>query len=332
MTVNAMETEHDADVLVRLTKDLREAVKTMTPNEVRFLVDAYYQMQDNRIRSDGQIRSMSAEPHRVLDWLSNNSLTLEHQIKSALAAFADSQAMGQWAQRVKGIGPVLAAGLLAHIDLEPWVCAHAKERKIGCSPEEPCGPECKRIPTQTVGHLWAYGGLDPSKKWEKGCKRPWNASFKVLLWKCGESFVKVSGYEDDIYGHVYQERKQYEQQNNDAGKYAEQALARRESVAKNTDAWPWYAACYPAGTTQAVAKIDDIAKRAAYLKYARVAPGIGTPMLPPGHIQSRAKRYAVKLFLSHYFEQAYRLRWGKEPPLPYPIGVLGHAHKIAAPK
>ena len=47
---------------------------------------------------------------------------------------------------------------------------------------------------------------------------------------------------------------------------------------------------------------------------------------PPDHIHSRAKRYAVKLFLSHYHEIGYTLEFGIEPPNPYPIGVLGHAH------
>jgi len=53
--------------------------------------------------------------------------------------------------------------------------------------------------------------------------------------------------------------------------------------------------------------------------------------LPPAHIHARAKRYAVKLFLSGYFEVGYELLHGKKPPLPYPIAILGHAHKIEPP-
>jgi hypothetical protein len=48
--------------------------------------------------------------------------------------------------------------------------------------------------------------------------------------------------------------------------------------------------------------------------------------LPPGQIDARARRYAVKLFLSHLHEVWYKAHFGKAPPLPYPIAILGHAH------
>jgi len=53
--------------------------------------------------------------------------------------------------------------------------------------------------------------------------------------------------------------------------------------------------------------------------------------LPPAHIHARAKRYAVKLFLSHWHHKAYEFHFGKPPPFPYPIAFLGHAHFIALP-
>jgi hypothetical protein len=53
--------------------------------------------------------------------------------------------------------------------------------------------------------------------------------------------------------------------------------------------------------------------------------------LPQAQIHARARRYAVKLFLSHYHVEAYKQRFGKEPPLPYPIQFLGHAHMIERP-
>ena len=54
-------------------------------------------------------------------------------------------------------------------------------------------------------------------------------------------------------------------------------------------------------------------------------------MLSPGHIHSRAKRYAVKLFLAHMHEVWWWLREGEAPVLPYPIAMLDHAHKIDPP-
>jgi len=258
------------DPVNKLTKDLKEATTTLSSQEVRYLVDSYYQMQENRKRSQNQVRALtdSAEPHEVLNWLAENNRILENQIKRALDAYSASQSIGQWAREVVGIGPVIAAGLIAHIDI-------------------------KKAPT--VGHIWRFAGLDPTQKWEKKQKRPWNASLKTLCWKIGESFVKVSGKDEAVYGKIYIERKEFEMKKNEAGDYAEQAKAKLEKfkIGKDTDAYKHY--------------IEG--------------------RLPPAHIQARVKRYAVKLFLSHLHETWYIMETGEKPPLPYPIAILGHAHK-----
>ncbi len=53
--------------------------------------------------------------------------------------------------------------------------------------------------------------------------------------------------------------------------------------------------------------------------------------LPPGQIDARSRRYAVKLFLSHLQLVWYEKHYGEKPPLPYPIAILGHAHMINSP-
>lgn len=257
--------------ITRLSRDLAAASVTLSDDEARFLVDAYYQMQDNRIRHDGQIRSMTetGEPHAVLTWLADQSGDLESQIKRALDKYSAGHPDGEWLRSVVGIGPVIAAGLLAHIDITK---------------------------APTVGHIWRFAGLDPTTSWDKGQKRPWNASLKVLCWKAGESFVKQSGHEGCVYGHIYRRRKELEIERNEAGEFSSQAEAKLEKfrIGRTTDAYKAYSA----------------------------------GKLPPAHIHARARRYAVKLFLSHLHEQMYRTHFKEDPPLPYPIAILGHAHKI----
>lgn len=265
----------ELEPIEKLTKDLAAATKTLSAGEARFLVDAYYAMQENRIRTHAQIRALnsSGEPHEVLQWLAKQDETLEAQIKRALSRYAESTALGEWAMSNKGIGPVITAGLMAHIDINK---------------------------APTVGHIWRFAGLDPTLRWEKKTKRPWNASLKTLCWKIGESFVKVSGYEDAYYGRIYSERKALEVERNERLCFSAQAqeILAQKKFGKDTEARKHYEA----------------------------------GRLPPAHIHARAKRYAVKLFLSHYHEQAYRLELGKEPPLPYPIAHLGHVHRIAVPE
>lgn len=327
MESTTQQTDAHEDVISKLTRDLRAAVKTLNPNEVRFLVDSYYTMQDNRIRAAGQVRSMatSGEPHLVLDWLQLNSERLEGQVKSALDAYSRSSPVGQWARAQKGIGPVLAAGLLAHIDITK---------------------------APTVGHIWRFAGLDPTRQWlgrvkaeelvsekwgdnfaetvakialeinvkpeqieaqltdDEGkisatkaklisaiAKCPWNASLKVLCWKIGESFVKVSGLDDAFYGKTYVARKVYESEKNERLEYKEQALKHAARVGKDTEAYKHYS----------------------------------KGKLSPGHLHSRAKRYAVKLFLAHLHQRWYEWHFKKPAPLPYPIAHLGHTHIVEPP-
>jgi hypothetical protein len=280
----------------RLSKDLRRAAATMTADEARFLVDSYYQMQADRLRTDNQIRAVGdSEPHDTLSWLADNSGLLERNIRSALDVYGDASIVGRWSKSVKGIGPVISAGLLAHIDLEPWRCALRAEGK-SCTEAKPHGPACMRQRITTVGHIWRYAGLDPTVTWEKGQKRPWNASLKTLCWKIGESFVKVSGQEDATYGLLYLRRKEYEIRRNESGALAEQAAAKLEKfrIGKGTDARKHYEAGH----------------------------------LPPAHIHARAKRWTVKIFLSHWHAVAFRAAFGENAPRPYAITQLMHAHDI----
>lgn len=263
----------DLDPVERLTKDLNKAAANLSPGEVRFLVDAYYQMQENRKREDNQVRSLSTsgEPHGVIQWLATQSTVLERQLARALDAYSGAHAIGKWMRDQDGIGPIIAAGLLAHIDIHK---------------------------APTVGHIWRFAGLDPTQSWGKGQKRPWNASLKVLTWKIGESFVKVSGRDTAYYGKVYLERKDLEHRRNYDGLFKEQAekVLTTKKIGKDTDAY----AAYSVGK------------------------------LPPAHVHARAKRYAVKLFLSHLHE-VWRKHEGLEVPLPYPIAHLQHVHKIDPP-
>lgn len=256
------------DHTTRLTKDLKEAAITLSDDEARYLVDYYYICQEDRKRASNQERALSetTEPHQLISWLKGETGTLEKQIARALDAYSASKPIGDWARSVCGIGPIISAGLMAHIDIEK---------------------------APTAGHIWRFAGLDPTNKWEKGKKRPWNASLKTLCWKIGESFVKVSGNDNDIYGKVYAKRKELEIQRNEAGEFSDQAKAVLESV--------------PGHAQKAIYKEGK---------------------LPPGHLHARAKRYAVKLFLSHWHHKAYEFHYGNPPPFPYPIAILGHAHYV----
>lgn len=292
------------DLEMLILADIKAAAHSLSLKEIRYLVDTYYLLQDQRKASANQTRALttSDEPCQFIAWVSRQFNLLEKRTAQVLDYWTRSHPLSAWARSIIGIGPVIAAGLAAHIDLNPWHCAQFSQckAKAPCSPDAPHGSVCTHRPVTTAGQVWRFAGLDPTIKWEKSQRRPWNAALKVLCWKIGESFVKVSGNPDSLYGQLYQDRKAWESARNDQGLYQDQAAAilAAKKIGKSTEAYKWYS----------------------------------QGKLPPGHLHARAKRYAVKLFLAHYFEQSWRLTHGTEPPLPYVIQHLGHAHLLAAEK
>ena len=258
----------------RIKQDIRLAASTMSEQEARYLVDLYYMMQENRKAAANQVRALgeNTEPNATLAWVAGQAESLEAQVKKALGTFSQSRVVGQWAESIVGIGPVISAGLIANIDIEK---------------------------APTVGHIWRFAGVDPTVRWEKGQKRPWNASLKTLVWKIGDSFVKFHNHERDIYGKVYVARKEYEVARNERGDNAEYAARALE-----TKRWR--------PETEAF-KAYSVGK------------------LPAGQIDARAKRYAAKLFLAHLHHVMYEDRYGVPPPLPYILTQPGHVHFIAPP-
>lgn len=202
--------------LARLDKDLRQASRLIGRNEARYLTDFYYQVQGFRIASAGQLRSSAdAEPNRVLDWVNDSTRRLEGDIKKALGEFVDEYHVGKWLTSITGIGPVISAGLIAHLDIRR---------------------------AKTYGHFWSFAGLNPEAKWGKGQKRPWNARLKVLMFKAGESFVKNQNRKNDHYGKLFVVRKALEVERNEAGMFADQAASALEdkNFRKDTDAYKAY--------------------------------------------------------------------------------------------
>ena len=47
----------DIESVTRMSRDIRAAATTLSADEARFLVDSYYQQQENRIRSSHQVRT-----------------------------------------------------------------------------------------------------------------------------------------------------------------------------------------------------------------------------------------------------------------------------------
>lgn len=274
MTTTDEPTNGSAEFLTALRRDLREAASQgLGDKEARYLVDLYYSMQDYRKATANQARAASEdeEPFYTTALVLAHVDGVERAIKSALDKWTDQTEIGRWAKSQTGIGPVLAAGLIAHID------PHKAE---------------------TAGAVFRFAGMDPTMKWNKGEKRPYNASLKQVVWKIGESFSRQRG-KDSFYAEKLRERKEYETAKNEAGEYASRAveIMERKGYRKETGAWKHLEA----------------------------------GQLPPSMIESRVRRWTAKLFLAHFWEKWRELE-GLSVPLPYPIAHQDHVHKIDPPE
>ena len=325
--------------IVPLSGDLQATARDLSHQEARFLVTDFYLMQECRIRAGNQIESLKGKvANPILRHFFKQFKCLEGQMRGTLKIFADHDEMGIWAQSIRGIGEVLSSGLIAHIDM---------------------------MKAPTVGAIWRFGGYDPSLKWLsrkksnqevaavlselttlKGlekleeamrilvkrygfkletirynathsfngkpkkltrdslcaslCRRPYNERLHTLLWKIGESFVKFQNKPDDIYGKLFVARKAFENERNERGELADQAAKKLRDF-------------------------DISTSKKAYAIYAK-------GQLPPGHIHARAKRWTVKLFLSHWHHVAHWETFGRAPIKPYPlVRIPGHTHEIPVP-
>jgi hypothetical protein len=295
----------------RLGRELRIAAGKMGDVQARYLVSTYYDMQHDRIRADAQMRSQADdEPgNPVLAWLGTSFEVLEEGIKAALDQYTQKHPMGAWMREIYGIGPVISAGILAHIYMGMWCAVCHGRSEDDCKYRQSAKSKYKRngkkppkhvfqpiISCPTVGHIWQYAGWagDGQIPWEKNQLRPFNAQFKSLCWKAGQSFMKFNKRPECYYGRLYKEQKTKYQKMNSDGKYRERALGLAKKVGKETEAYGWYS----------------------------------SGVLSPGHIDAMSRRWAVKLFLAHLHVEWFTQTFGYPPPAPYPMEHLGHAHVI----
>lgn len=179
----------DAEVLL-------QAAKLSAP-EARFLVSNYYDSQEQRKRADMQLRHLGDKEHAtILEYTANVHALTENQVKRALLKYAEGSLVGRWCMSHVGVGEVITAGLLAHLDITK---------------------------APTAGHFMRFAGLDPTCKWEKGQKRPYCAPMKQIMFHLGECFKRSSNHADSYYGGLYRERKAIIVDRNERGHYAERA-------------------------------------------------------------------------------------------------------------
>lgn len=161
------------------------------------LVAMYYGIQKVRVAMGNRVTSIVKEYGQteytqklveVYDVSEEIEKTVLKHIKPILKEFP---IYTKWLKYVKGVGDVLAAGLIAGI----------------------------KTPARfsNISKLWKYCGMHvvdgeaPTRR--KGAKVDWNPFMKTLCWKLGESFVKTKGY----YRQAYERFRAEEERKSEEG-------------------------------------------------------------------------------------------------------------------
>lgn len=202
--------------------ELEEQEKEEKPkrpySEIRFLIDRYYSIQEHRIAMQLQIIQCEKEniPVETVKYYHQQFHTLEKDIEKHIGKVVKKHPLWKnFLKDVKGIGPVIAASFIAHVDIAK--CTHASS-------------------------LWRYCGLavdlntGRAERLTKGKKISWNPFMKTVAWKIGESFIKTKGKYRTIYDtskQMYQAKFPTEAKDGNRKLYTKghiHAMAKRRAV------------------------------------------------------------------------------------------------------
>lgn len=302
---------------------------------------------------DREVSLRSGETHNalVLGQALSGLEKVEKGLDKALAAYAKAQPLGQWMTSIPGVGPILAAGLMAHVDFHHCCCPQYRRVPHEDIPKEHWA-SCPGL--VNAGHLISFAGqMDPASYiWGKGQKRPYNLALKTLCWCLGESFKKqapIRRYEglsvkrlaDLLIEEAADKDKTLSQ--DDALEAAEKRKAFNDAKLDRLDLpeYTYIKRYYNERKRQEEANDRGDNREKALGMLAKAVEGNwgispeqrktwSSGKLQAKGLDLRSMRYAVRLFLNHFFQVGREIHFG-EAPKPWVIAHGGHTHYEAPP-
>lgn len=262
---------------------------------LRKLVDSYFDFQETRIQT--QLRFKSAERensltdeemlHYGITDVYDQVLRTEKGFEKLITKQLENHALyTQYLSKIRGVGPIIAAGLISYIDdiakfknvSKLWqycgygmntFCPKCKKPTF-VEVEYETGKIAKKLQPMDICPVCKTKTDRILQKRMTGYQSNWNDRLKVLAWKFSESIVKQPA-EKSGYRRLYDEIKS-----------GEKARAPEKYVEN------------------------------------------GKTYFNPGHIHNRTMRKVRKIFLAHLWE-IWRLQKRLEISDPYPKQLLGHS-------
>jgi hypothetical protein len=308
-------------------KDIRNAAVDMSVREARFMIEDFYRWVGLAQASKDHRRILDKEDltNYSVGFMSKQVRNMRDQYRLFLDIWSEQYPAAKWAKSIRGIGPVIAAGLAAYIDIDKAKSISSIWRYAGVDPnsrrmtlvetdaliQDAMDKFGTEISDKHV--IWISGriGKDPEKllafsrskkrgltwpKLSRAIRWPsYNPMVKRIVISAGNCFIK----HPSMYHDLYTMRKIYETNINENGGYKKRAKRQfeRYNYQPGTGAYD----CYSQGR------------------------------LPESHIIGSAKRYAVKIFLAHYFMVDWYIKYDEAPPDCYALDILKGHRKIHIP-
>jgi hypothetical protein len=162
---------------------------------LRFLVETYYDIQDQRIVAQNRLRSYQDakeaerrdELQQTSEWVDQRFDKIERETKAKILREVRRYPLARdYMLKIKGVGPCIAAAIIAYYE------------------------DVERF--STISKFWAYAGQHVvdghAPKRKKGELANWSPNLRRILWLASESFVKVKS---SPYRPLYDEFKAFYQ-------------------------------------------------------------------------------------------------------------------------
>ncbi len=309
-------------------KDIRNAAVDMSVREARFMIEDFYRWVALAQAAKDHRRVLDKEDliNHSVGFMAKQIRNMRDQYRSFLDIWSEQYPAAKWAKdSIRGVGPVIAAGLAAYIDIEKAKTISSIWRYAGVDPnsrrmtlvevdtliQSSMNQFGDDITEEHVRWIAKQAGKDPEKilafsrskkrgltwpKLSRAIRWPsYNPMVKRIVISAGNCFIK----HPSMYHDLYVARKIYETGINENGGYKTRAKRqfRRFNYQPGTNAYECYSQGY----------------------------------LTESHIIASAKRYAVKIFLAHYYMVAYYIKYEDTPPDVYALDILKGHRKIHIP-
>ena len=242
-------------------------------------------LERGRISADNQKRGVEDEEVLALyDEMGRELAGLEERVESVMAQRVKQHPAWPWLSKVKGVGPQMAALLLAYL----------------LPPKPEYGPSS----WYKAGGLYVIQGEDGQSHLNRyshlkdGQRADWHPRLRRNLWLAGGCLLRAQGFYYSFYTQV------------------KDAMAR-----KHMGDATWLPPCKPCGGTGRVEGVATLVREEETVVQG-CAPCAGRGYLQ-GRVHAVAQWKMVKLFLAHLWE-VWSKAEGLETREPYPMEILGH--------